>query len=241
MIVKPIKTRIFKEGESLPDFLFENIKKLDEGSVVVVSSKIVALAEGRVTVFKTEKEKIEAIKKESELSFPDLKNNSKRWFTVVSGMLTTLAGIDESNGNGKSIFLPKDSFKSATSLLKKIKIHYKIKNVGVVIADSRSIPMRRGILGQAIGYAGFKGLGDYRGQKDLFGRKIKYARPNVADTLASVAVLLMGESGESKPLCVVKNAPVKFSKATNKKELVVPLKEDKFGNFYKEIVKRKII
>jgi F420-0:gamma-glutamyl ligase len=241
MILKPVKTRIFKEGESLPDFLFANIKSLKEGSVVVVSSKIVALAEGRVVVFKTEKEKIEAIKKESELSFPDLKNNSKRWFTLVSGMLTTLAGIDESNGNGKSIFLPKDSFKSATSLLKKIQNHYKIKNVGVVIADSRSIPLRRGILGQAIGYAGFKGLGDYRGQKDLFGRKIKYARPNVADTLAGACVLLMGESGESKPLCVIENAPVKFSISTNKKELVVPLKEDKFGNFYKEIVKRKII
>ncbi len=237
MEIKAIKTSIFKEKESLEGFIKKHVKKLREGDILVVTSKIVSLAEGRIKTFESEKERDECIKSESELAL----RPSKRWFTICAGMLTTIAGIDESNAGGKSILLPKNSFATAGKILKFLKKSYGVKKVGVIVVDSRSIVMRRGIVGEAIGYTGFKGLGDERGKKDLFGRKIKYARANVADSLAGASVLLMGESNQGTPLAIVSGAPVQFVSRVKKDELLVPLAEDKFTPFWKEVVKRKLI
>lgn len=236
MQVKPIKTKIFKEGENLDLFLCANIKKLKENSVVVVSSKIASLSQKR-TRYATNEELHTLIEKEADFF---VKPN-KRYFTIHNGMLTTVSGIDKSNGNGKVILLPQKPFEVAKSLRNTLMKKFNVKNIGVLLVDSRSIPMRRGIVAQALGYAGFKGLGDSRGKKDLFGRKIKYARPNVADSLGGVANLVMGEAGESQPLVIIENAPICFVEKINKKELLVTLQEDKFSPFYKEIVKKKII
>ena len=64
MKVTPIKTGIFGENENLLDFIISYVKKLKDNSILVVTSKIVALSEGRVTTVKNEKEKEELIKKE---------------------------------------------------------------------------------------------------------------------------------------------------------------------------------
>ena len=53
MIVKPVHTAIFKAGESLDDFIFRFIPKVKEKSVIVVTSKIVALSQGRIVAKKT--------------------------------------------------------------------------------------------------------------------------------------------------------------------------------------------
>lgn len=55
------------------------------------------------------------------------------------------AGVDESNANGKIILLPRDSFKSANALRNYFKKKYSLKNFGVIISDSRSLPLRSGI------------------------------------------------------------------------------------------------
>ena len=65
MIIIPIKTRIFQEGESLFSFIVEHIPMLEDGDVLVITSKIVALAEGRTFIAHTPEEKIEYIKSES--------------------------------------------------------------------------------------------------------------------------------------------------------------------------------
>ena len=138
------------------------------------------------------------------------------------------AGVDESNAKGNIILLPKDSFKSAQKLLRKLKQLYKVKLMGVVITDSRVMPLRAGVVGVALGYAGFKGLRDYRGTKDIFGRKLKFTQTDVADSLATAAVLVMGEGKEQKPLCVIEDAPVEFSEKPNRKELTIAPKDDMY-------------
>ena len=65
MIVRPIKTHVFEEGENLFDFVVKYFKKLPEESVIVVTSKIVALSEKRTAIIRNEKTKEELIKKES--------------------------------------------------------------------------------------------------------------------------------------------------------------------------------
>ncbi len=222
MNIKPVKTRTFKEGENLSSFIARYIKKVPERSVLVISSKVVALAEGRTAPLS---QRAALIKSESD---PRFKVNDP-WFTVKDGMVMAAAGIDESNADGKLILLPKDSYSSAVVLRKALQKNYKVKYLGVVIADSSFMPMRSGALAAAVGYAGFKGLRDYRGKKDIFGRKLKVSWTNVADSLATAATLVMGEGDERQPLALITDAPVQFVEKVNKKELRMPPKGDMYA------------
>lgn len=222
MILKPVKTRIFKEGENLVAFVLKFIPRVKNGSVLVVSSKIVSLAEGRTA---DPKDRERLIKKESTQAV----KTKKVWLTEKDGILMANAGIDESNGNGKIILLPKDSYKSAAKLRVALQKQYKIKHLGVVIADSTVMPRRKGVVGVALGYAGLKGIRDYKGKKDLFGRKFKFASANIADSLATAAMLTMGEGSERQPLAVIEDAPVVFVNSVQKAEMRVSEKKDMFG------------
>ena len=240
MNIKAIKTRIFRENEDLLSFILKNIKKIPkknlESSVLVVTSKIVALSEGRAVEYKSEKQKIALIKKESEFAL----KTKLTWLTIKDGMVMSSAGIDESNAKGKLVLLPKDSFKSADIIRKKLKKIFKIKNLGVLITDSRIFPLRAGIVGVALGYAGFKGIKNYIGEKDIFGRTLKMSKTDVADSLATSAVFCMGEGKEQQPLAIIKNAPVDFTEIINKKELHINPKDDMFYPLLKNVnAKRK--
>lgn len=228
MQVRPIKTRIFKEREDLTRFIKEHIRVLKDGSVLVVTSKIVALAEGRTRQPANEKEHVALIKAESETAT----KTTFVWLTLKDGMMMANAGIDESNANGKLVLLPKDSFKAASLLRKVLMKEYGLTKLGIVITDSRVLPMRAGTLGIALGYAGFSGLTDYRGKKDLFGRPFKFAKTNVADGLAAAAVLAMGEGDECIPLAVIEGAPVVFRDTVKKGELLIPLEDDIYLPFF---------
>ena len=242
MKVIPIKTKIFKENENLIDFITSNIKKLENNSIIVVTSKIVALSEGRTFIVKNEKEKEELIKKESQFAMKTKFATHKKyvWLTIKDGMVLASAGIDESNANGKIILLPKDSFKTSSILRKKLLIHYKIKNLGIIISDSRILPLRAGIVGVALGYAGFKGVRDYRGTKDLFGRDLAFSRTDVADSLATSAVLLMGEGREMQPLGVITDSKVVFVDKVDKNELKIDPKNDLYQPLFSNIKKVKL-
>jgi len=222
MKVSPIKTKLFREGDSLPDFVLEHIPRLKDGMILVVSSKLVSLSEWRTAPLSL---KDTLIRKESKKA----KKTQKVWFTITDGIVMANAGIDESNGQGKLILLPKDSYKSAATLREHLKKAYRVKKLGVVIVDSVVMPLRRGVVGVALGYVGFKGLKDYKGKKDLFGRTFKFASTNVADSLATAAMLTMGEGKERQPLAVIEDAPVTFVDKLSKEELSVSGKEDMYA------------
>ncbi len=235
MKVRPVKTNVFTEGGDLTAFILRHIKKVDEGSVIVVTSKIVALAEGRTRIAKTEKEKVAIIKSESEFML----KTKYVYLTVKDGTVIANAGVDESNadGDGKIILLPKDSYEAARVLRNQLMKHYGVKKLGVLITDSRIMPLRAGVVGVALGYAGFKGLRDYRGTKDIFGRKLKFTQTDVADALATSAVLVMGEGKECIPLALITEAPVTFTNSVSPNELRIDPKEDMYGPFFAQ--KRK--
>lgn len=235
MQIKVIKTRIFKENEDLLSFILKYIKKLPENSILVVTSKIVALAEGRTAEYINKTEKTKLIKKESEFAI----KTKHTWLTIKDGMVMASAGIDESNAKGKLILLPGDSFKSADLIRNKLKEIFKVKKLGILITDSRIFPLRAGIVGVSLGYAGFKGVRDYRGKKDIFGRILKMSRTDIADSLATSAVLCMGEGKEQQPLALITDAPVEFTKKINKKELLINPKEDLYLPLFGSILKKK--
>lgn len=225
MIIKPIKTRVFVEGEDLAEFIAKYIKKLPEKSILVITSKIVSLAQKRIA---NSKSKDELIKTESQLQIP----GKYGVLTSRHGEIMLSAGIDASNADDKLILLPKNSFSSAKTLQTKLKKKLKLRHFGVLITDSRTVPLRAGIIGKAIGYAGFKGLKRYQGAPDIFGRPLKITRTNIADSLASAAVLAMGEANEQKPIAVITNAPVEFTDQVDPKELIISPEEDIYRPIY---------
>lgn len=235
MVIQPIKTRVFQEGEDLLSFVVNYIKKLREKSVIVVTSKIVALAEKRTAVAGNDRAKEKLIRRESEVAIP----TKYVWLTVKDGMVMASAGIDESNANNKLILLPKDSFKTARLLRNTLRRKYGVRHLGVLITDSRTVPLRAGVTGVAVGYAGFRGVKDYRGTPDIFGRKFKFSRTNMADGLAAAATLTMGEGSERQPLAIIGGAPVVFCDKIHRKELHIDLKEDMYRPLFSKLPKLK--
>jgi coenzyme F420-0:L-glutamate ligase/coenzyme F420-1:gamma-L-glutamate ligase len=81
------------------------------------------------------------------------------------------------------------------------------RRIGVVIADSMGRAWRIGTVGCAIGCAGLTVLDDRRGRDaDLFGRTLQATVIAVADSIAAMATLVMGEGSEGTPAALVRGA-----------------------------------
>jgi len=231
--------------DDLFDVLKKSIKKVPEGSILVIASKIVALHQGR-TVLKTKiKDKDELIKKESTKYLPR-KNVPKGYamLTLKNNLIIPSAGIDESNSGEYYILWPEKLEKTVWGIYSYIKKQYKVKKFGVLIVDSHTVPLRRGVMGVALAYAGFKPLNDYRGTKDLFGRDYKVSSTNVADGLAASAVLAMGEGTERTPLALVTDIPFvqfisKSYKPKKNQSFNIGWNEDLYGPLLKAIKWKK--
>jgi dihydrofolate synthase / folylpolyglutamate synthase len=232
MNVTAIKTRIFRLAENLADFILEHIPKISNGSIIVVTSKIGALSEGRIVRVLDNEEKLKWIIKESEQYI------ETKWcyLTLKDGQWCANAGIDESNVDGGGIILlPKNSYSLASNLRRQLMKMYKVKDLGVLITDSRVLPLRAGVTGVALGYAGFKGLRNYVDTKDIFGRKLKMTQTNVADSLATAAVLEMGEGSERCPLALITKARVQFHERPVQNELRIDPKDDLYRPLFQNL------
>ncbi|MBI2638216.1 coenzyme F420-0:L-glutamate ligase [Candidatus Peregrinibacteria bacterium] len=231
MEILGLKTDVLRKGfnliEEILKALRKNKEKISERDVLIISSKIVALSQGRVIELKTIRPSrralklqkipyatgsedprfIELILREADKVFP-----GKMLTTLKNGMLIPAAGIDRSNiPDGFAILWPKNPWKTAQNLWKKMRSAFHIKKLGLVICDSHCQPLRWGTTGLALAWAGLNGVEDARGQKDIFGKKLQLTRKAVADNLASSALLVMGEAGEKTPFAIIRNAPVKFT------------------------------
>lgn len=240
MIIKTIKTRKFLPPK---DDLFSLIKEsfsdlnLKERSIIVITSKIVSIWQGRCLEKDLVKNKDELIKRESDF-YIDRDKVPKRLaiLALKNNILIPTAGIDESNGGDYYILWPKNPFLAAKKIYNFIKKNYHLKNFGVIISDTRSIPSRRGTVGFSVAYYGFNPLRDHRGNLDIFGRKIKRTLTNIADSLAGAAVLVMGESSEQTPIAIIEDVDfVKFGGFNPK--IFNPLEIDPKTDIYSPLIK----
>lgn len=235
MVVKAIRTRKFIPPKDDLWDLLGTIKSLQENSVVAVTSKVVAISEGRCVPFsKTTKDEL-AIK-EADKYIPREKSPGG-WIlhTIKNKLLIASSGVDESNGADYFILWPKNPALSAKKIWKFLKDKFKVKNLGVVITDSRLVPLRRGVVGIAIAYFGFNPIKDYRGTSDLFGREFVMETSNFPDSLASAAVLVMGEGAESQPLAVISDIPnIEFTTIMDH-SLEIAEEEDMFYPFLSSV------
>ncbi len=237
MKIVSIKTKLFNPPQDdLYGEILNNIKKIPEKSILVIASKVLSIHQGRCIPKSKVKDKDALIKKEADKYLP--RNKVPKGYAVLTyknKLLIPSAGIDESNIGDYYLLWPKNVEKSVWEIYKFIKKNYRTKNFGIIITDSHTVPLRRGVMGIALAYAGFKPLNDYRGTKDLFGRKFKVSTTNVVDSLAVSAVLEMGEGTERKPLALITDIPyVQFSSTPYKPQdkrmkLEIPWQEDLYG------------
>lgn len=229
MTIQPLQTALFREGEDLNEFIKQHIPHLAEGDIVAVASKIAALAERRVVEASNAQELENLIRAESERAVP----TKHVWLTMKDGIIMPSAGIDASNADGKLILLPKDCFQTAHQIRVALCAAFGLKNLGVIITDSQTIPLRAGVIGLALGYAGFCGVRDYRGKQDLYGRAFTYSCVDVADSLATAATFVMGEGDERQPLAIIRDAPVTFCEHVDRAEM----RMDSDADMYEPLLK----
>ena len=213
----PVKTGKFDLYQSFRISGFE----FKENDILVVSSKYISMSEGsllkidRIKCSKKAKilgaahhinEKIvELTLREADYIF---KGVPGFLLSIKDDILAPNAGIDRSNvPSGYVVIYPRLPFKTADNLRRRFLIDMGL-NVGIVIADSRLMPGRIGTIGVAIANAGFEPTEDERGNIDLFGRVLRVSFRAVADTIATMAVAVMGEGNESIPAAVIRGVNV---------------------------------
>ncbi len=73
-------------------------------------------------------------------------------------------------------------------------------------------------------------IDDIRGQKDIFGRPMKVAQVDVVDGLTGMAVLLMGEGAEQKPIVVLRGFQgIKFNAKASMQDFKISPEDDLYG------------
>lgn len=214
MIVTSIKTdRVSPGKETLFHFLDHSLSSITEGSILAITSKVVALCEGRY-VSKEQGLREETVAAEADYYLPKSESAYGIPLTIRDNAFVARAGIDGSNTDGVYSLLPTDSYHTARTVHEYLERRFGVKDIGVIITDSHSTPLRRGVTGVAIGWSGFVGLKEYKDTPDLFGHHFT-THTNVVDALATAAVLAMGEGAEQTPLAIISDIPfIEFSSAS---------------------------
>lgn len=238
MRIRPLQTHPIPPSErDLFALLDRYVTRLSERSVLAITSKIVAICEGRVRpIAGTDKRQLVA--EEAERYLPvDARYGVS--LTIKSGMLIATAGIDESNSDGHYVLWPSDAQRSADALREHLSRRFGLREVGVVITDSRTTPLRLGVTGVALAHSGFQALNDYVGKQDLFGRALRMTKVNVMDALATSAVLVMGEGSECTPLALIDELPfVRFQERSPSAEELGALRSSLEDDLYAPLLTR---
>ncbi|GEL99750.1 coenzyme F420-0:L-glutamate ligase [Cellulomonas terrae] len=175
---------------------------LVDGDVLVLTSKVVSKAEGRVV---SADDREQAITDETVRVVATREHASGVTRIVENrlGLVMAAAGVDASNTpEGTVLLLPVDPDASARALRAGLSAAFGVR-IGVVVTDTAGRPWRQGVTDIAIGAAGLVVLDDLRGQVDSFGRPLVMTQAAVADEIASAGELVKGKA-EGRPLAVVR-------------------------------------
>lgn len=193
---------------------------LQNGDVIVITSKIVSKSEGRwvdltTVVPDAEAQEVAAECGKDPREVALILGESRRISRIRQGVLIAEhrlgftcanAGMDHSNtrpGDNWRLLLPENPDRSARRLREEIHRRSGVQ-VSVIISDSHGRPFRMGTVGVAIGSAGLPALWNLRGTPDLFGTPLRVTEVGFADELATSAGLVMGQAGEGIPVAIVR-------------------------------------
>lgn len=234
--LSPVQTRILRKSESLSYFIIESVPKnlICEKMILAVTSKIFSLAENRLVPMDSIS-KQDLIDKEADHNLGEVGYGC--YLTIKEGLFIASAGIDESNSEGGDYILyPEDPFASCKELYLELKEAWKLKELGILMTDSHTTPLRRGVTGISLAHWGFRGLQSAIGKPDLFGREMKMTTINFADGLAAAATMVMGEAREARPLAILNAEGIEFVSETDRNELKMPTQDDLYYPFFKALL-----
>ena len=234
MRVQAIATHpITSADHDLLTLLAAYLPALENQAILAITSKIVAICQGRV-VTRTGTDRQRLIQTEADYFLPPSASRYGVTLTLKENLLTPNAGVDESNADGAYVLWPHAPQQVADDVRAWLCHQFGRQQVGVIITDSAPVPLRWGVTGVAIAHSGFLALNDYVGRADLFGRPLRMTKANVAQALATAAVLVMGEGDEGTPLAVITEAPfVQFQEraptAEELQKLSIELEDDLYA------------
>lgn len=199
-----------------------------DGDIVVVTSKIVSKAEGRVVVAETRDAAIaaETVRVVATKVTP---RGTTRIVQTRHGLVLAAAGVDASNvEEGHVVLLPVDPDESARAIRRHIRDATGV-NVGVIVTDTMGRPWRLGVGDVAIGAAGVQPLDDHTGRIDGFGRTLEMTVVAIADEIAAAADLVKGKI-DGSPVAIVRglSARVTDDAGPGAAAYIRPLDEDLF-------------
>lgn len=177
-------------------------QRLVDGDIVVVTSKIVSKAEGRI---------VAAVDREQAITDETVRVVATREHAggitrIVEnrlGLVMAAAGVDASNtAEGTVLLLPIDPDASARTLRAGLRERFGVR-LAVVVTDTAGRPWRLGQTDLAIGAAGLVVIDDLRGTADTFGRMLQASMAAVADEVAAAAELVKGKA-TGRPVAVVR-------------------------------------
>jgi coenzyme F420-0:L-glutamate ligase / coenzyme F420-1:gamma-L-glutamate ligase len=187
-------------GADLAELITRAAPDLRDGDILVVTSKIVSKAEGRVMTGDREA----AI--DAEAVRVVARRGPTRIVTTRHGLVMAAAGVDSSNtAPGTVVLLPADPDGSAARLRAGLAARRGI-SVGVIISDTLGRAWRNGQTDTAIGAAGVLPLRDHRGQSDSFGNSLEVTMAAVADEIAAAGDLVKGKVNQL-PVAIVRGLP----------------------------------
>jgi coenzyme F420-0:L-glutamate ligase / coenzyme F420-1:gamma-L-glutamate ligase len=210
-------------GADLAGLIGAAAPDLRDGDILVVTSKIVSKAEGRLI----QADREQAV--DAEMVRLVARRGPARIVETRHGLVMAAAGVDNSNTPpGTVALLPIDPDASARRLRKDLSAKLGV-SVGVVITDTLGRPWRIGQTDAAIGAAGLAPARDYRGQRDTFGNLLEVTLIAVADEIAAAADLVKGKT-DGVPVAVVRGLAelVTDGDGPGAAALIRPASEDMF-------------
>jgi coenzyme F420-0:L-glutamate ligase / coenzyme F420-1:gamma-L-glutamate ligase len=256
LVVQPLSgLPEIRRGDDLATLILAALRRADlalqAGDVLVVAQKIVSKAEGRsvdlTTITPSSKAVELAARVQKDARFVEVVlSESAEVVRAAPGVLVTRhrlgfvmanAGIDRSNVPAEDatrpedtvLLLPVDCDGSAARLRARITALAPLgaAEPAVVISDSFGRPWRQGVVNIALGVAGLPALRDLRGGLDREGRSLQMTQVAVADALAAVAGLAMGEAAEGMPVVHVRGLDIS-GPLSDGQSLIRPPNEDLF-------------
>ncbi|MFP1629496.1 coenzyme F420-0:L-glutamate ligase [Streptomyces sp. 5K101] len=187
-----------RPGDNLAKLIAATAPGLVDGDVLLVTSKIVSKAEGRI---------VEAADREAAIDAETVRVVARRGALRIvenrQGLVMAAAGVDASNTPaGTVLLLPEDPDASARAIREGLRDELGV-DIGVVVTDTSGRPWRSGLTDVAIGAAGVRVLDDLRGGTDAYGNPLTATVVATADELAAAGDLVKGKA-EGLPVAVVR-------------------------------------
>ncbi|MFI2649480.1 coenzyme F420-0:L-glutamate ligase [Micromonospora fulviviridis] len=194
------------EGDDLAALIATAAPWLRDGDVLVVTSKIVSKAEGRLVDVPADGPDRLAARDEvlaGETARVVATRGATRIVQTHHGFVMASAGIDASNvDKTRLVLLPEDPDASARALRAALRERYDL-DVAVIVSDTMGRPWRNGLTDVALGVAGMPAIRDHRGEIDPYGNELQLTQMAVVDELAGAGELIKGKC-DQVPVAVIR-------------------------------------